>query len=220
MPLILHEYIDNGEIGIWKISENPEELVLLARLSVPDKINFSEISALHRRKEWLATRALLNELITDPGLIKHWKDGRPYLENGQFNISISHTLGFVAIMLHATSIPGIDIELISRQVGKVANRFLSNEELLACCDKTGFSNRHLLLHWCAKEAIFKMVPFENIEYSTDIRIIINDITDDSGSFLGVFDTRHSKVSFTLYYKLIDEVLIVWGWVDRTTFNTQ
>lgn len=218
MPLILHENIENGEIGLWKISEEIEALLLLANLSVSDTITYSGISAPHRKKEWLATRALLNDLISEPPLIKYHNDGRPYLENWLTNISISHSIGYIAILLHVTSIPGIDIELITRKVGRVASRFLSPDEITACSDKAELSNHRMLVHWCAKEAIFKMVPISNIEFSTDIRILMNDFTEDSGSFQGIFNNKSGPILITLYHKLVSEVLIVWGWVDEARFN--
>ena len=217
MPLILQENIENGEIGLWKITEEIEDLLSSAKLSVSEKITYSEISAHHRKKEWLATRALLNKLIYQPHLIKYHTDGRPYLENSTINISITHCTGFVAILLHASCLPGIDAEHTSRQVSKVASRFISPEELSDCSDKTGFSNRRMLMHWCAKEAIFKMAPISNIEFSNDIRIFLKDSDEDSGSFQGIFNYKSTPIPITLYYKIVDKVLIVWGWTNEVSF---
>ena len=218
MPLILRENIDNGEIGLWKVSEEIESLLLLAKLSDPDIITYSGITAIHRKKEWLATRALLNELIAEQHLIKYHIDGRPYLENSSTNISISHSTGYIAIILQPESIPGIDIELITRKVGKVGSRFLSPDELAICSEEAELSNHRMLMHWCAKEAIYKMVPFSNIEFATDIRISLNNSIKDSGSFQGFFNDKSGPVPIILYYKIVSEVIIVWGWVDPTRFH--
>ena len=220
MPLVLHQNIENGEFGLWKISEEIEELLHLARLSDQDRLTYSGISAPHRKKEWLTTRALLNALLSEPDSIQYHYDGSPFLSDGQFNISISHTKGFVAILLHRLYCPGIDIELISRQVGKVASRFLSSDELTACTETMGLSNRRLLVHWCAKEAIFKMVPFTDIEFSTDIQLLIDDVSKDTGSFNGIFNTRSSRVHIPLEYLVYDEVIVVWGYVDELKFKLQ
>jgi 4'-phosphopantetheinyl transferase len=217
MPLILRENIENGVIGLWKVSEEIEELLNLSKLFDSDTKTFSEITAPHRRKEWLATRALLNELIEKPRLIKYHIDGRPYLEDHQTNISISHSIGYIAILLHTTSFPGIDIELITRKVGRVASRFLSPEELAACNNDTEFANHRMLLHWCAKEAIFKMVPLSNIEFSTDIAISMNDSIEEFGSFQGLFNYKTGAIPITLNYRTLNEAIIVWGWTDHTRF---
>ena len=210
MPLILHKDIENGEIGLWEISEELEELEHLAGLSRDDSITYSGISALHRKKEWLATRAILNELTRETTEIKYYTDGRPYLESCKYNISISHTDGFVAIMLHEISFPGIDIEQSSRQISKVASRFLSPDEADACRVTTEFSNHKLLLHWCAKEAIFKMVPFSDVEFSTDIHIKLSDPIQDSGSLQGLFFGKSGQISIALEYLEIKGVIMVWG----------
>lgn len=217
MPLILHENIENGEIGLWKISEDVDTLFLLAKLSDPDILTYSLISAAHRKREWLATRALLNELSCKPYLIKYHSDGRPYLENSRVSISISHSTGYVAILLHTSAAPGIDIELINRHVGRVASRFLSPDELAVCNENNEHTNRLMLLHWCAKEAIFKMIPFSNIEFATDIRILINEFAENSGSFQGTFNDKSAQIPIPLSYKLVSDVLIVWGCIDETRF---
>lgn len=218
MPLILHENIEKGEIGLWKVTEEVEALLLMAKLSIPDVLTYSLISATHRKREWLATRALLQELSHEPCLIKYHSDGRPYLENSPVNISISHSTGYVAVLLHTSGAPGIDIELINRQVGRVASRFLSPDELAACNENAERSNHRKLLHWCAKEAIFKMVPFSDIEFATHIRILINKSDLDSGTFQGFFNDKTGPIPITLYYNITNEVLIVWGWVDHVKFN--
>lgn len=210
MPLVLHKDIENGVIGLWEISEDVDALEKLARLSTQDLVTFSSITALHRKKEWLATRALLNLLHNEPTQINYSNEGQPFLGNGKCNISISHTTGFVAVMLHEILIPGIDIELTSRQVSRVAGRFLSAEEFAACTEYSGFSNRKLLLHWCAKEAVFKMVPFSNVEFSTDILISLNDTTHYTGSFQGMFLNRSCYIPISLEYLEKDGVIIVWG----------
>ena len=212
MPLILNKHIENGEIGLWEISEEVDELLILAKLAAPDITTYSGISALHRKKEWLATRALLNELTGESTLIQYHNDGRPYLKTSQFNISISHSNGFVAILLHSLFMPGIDIELLNRQVGKVASRFLSPEELAACNGKAELSNHLKLLHWCAKEAIFKMIALTNVEFSTDILIQINESTENNGSFSGIFNDKSSQITIPLSFMEESGVLLVWGWV--------
>jgi len=218
MPLILRENIENGEIGLWKVSEEIETLLSLAKLTDNDIITYSEITAIHRKKEWLATRALLNELIPERQLIKYHIDGRPYLENDSTNISISHSTGYIAIILLSAFIPGIDIELITRKVGKVGSRFLSFDELAVCNEEAELSNHRMLVHWCAKEAIYKMVPFSNIEFATDIRVLLSNSVEDSGSFQGFFNDKSGSIPITLYYKIVSEVLIVWGWVDPVRFH--
>ena len=215
MPLIHRENINRGEIGVWNISESIDDLYLLARLSEPDLYSYNEIKAPHRKKEWLTARILLNELTGEQTRIAYHNDGRPYAENSVFNISISHTGIYVAVFLHSKAIPGIDIELITRQVGRVATRFLAPDELSTCLDDKELSNFRLLMHWCAKEAIFKMIPLTDIEFATDIRINYDGPTSNTGTFQGAFEFKTGSVPIPLYYRILGELLIVWGSIEKT-----
>ena len=62
-----------------------------------------------------------------------------------------------------------------------------------------------------------MVPLSNIEFSTDIAISLNDSTKDTGSFQGVFNDKSGSIPIMLNYKILNEVLIVWGWIDQARF---
>ena len=219
MPLIFRESIDKGVIGLWKVAESLDELLLLARLTEPDSRVFAAISAPHRKKEWLTTRILLDKLIGGQNRIGYHNDGRPFIDNSSYNISISHTGIYVSIILCLNVNPGIDIELVTRQVGRVAGRFLSTHELSTCFDGKELSNIRLLMHWCAKEAIFKMIPLSDIEFATDIQIIYYGSTSDTGTFQGSFEFKTGSAPITLYYRILDELLIVWGWIEKKDWNT-
>jgi len=212
MAVLQIEHIDNGLFGLWKITEELEELLPMANLSPSDFETWSAIKAIQRKKEWLATRALLNEMTGKPTLIDYHPDGRPFLKNLKTNISISHTKGYAAILLNDKTIPGIDIELNSRSAEKVAPRILSPEELESCRENEGFSNHKLLIHWCAKESIFKIVPEHSISYLKQIHISLNGTIDNLRSFSGKFHSESGIVPIKLFYKSIEELIIVWGWV--------
>jgi len=132
------------------------------------------------------------------------------------NISISHTKGYAAVLLHSKVDPGIDIELDSRSAEKVATRILSPEELESCSDNEGYSNKKLLIHWCSKEAIFKMIPENIVSYAKQIHISLNHPVDDFHSFSGTYQSEASLMNFDLFYQSIGELIIVWGWPNATS----
>jgi phosphopantetheine--protein transferase-like protein len=210
MPLLLQQHTDQGILGLWQITEELDELENLAQLSLSDAMAYSSLSAEKRKKEWLATRVLLNELAQKSCLIKYHENGRPYLDSLDFNLSISHTQSFVAILMHPTLTPGIDIEQSNREIVKVAPRFLSARELAWCSREKGSQNRALMLHWCAKEAIFKMIKSGNIEFSTDIAIYLDGTTLESGQMRGVFTQNQTSKTISLEYLEIEKLILVWG----------
>jgi len=220
MALLFSEKQENGLIGLWKITEEEDELLSLANLSSSDLQSFSNFKAAQRRKEWLATRILYNQLTGEPAVISYHPDGRPYLENSTINISISHTKGYAALLLHDHSIPGIDIELDSRSAEKVASRILSPEELESCIENEGYSNKKLLIHWCSKEVIFKIVPEHGVSYLKQIHISLNNPSGEIHAFSGTYYTESNHVPIDLFYKSFQELIVVWGWPSHSSKKKQ
>ena len=55
-----------------------------------------------------------------------------------------------------------------------------------------------------------MVPFSDIEFSTDIQIKLGEPIRDSGSFQGLFIGKPGQVPVALEYLEIKGVIMVWG----------
>lgn len=66
----------------------------------------------------------------------------------------------------------------------------------------------MYLHWCAKEALYKICDKEGIRIRKDITIEPFEVKD-SGEINGKVSTRKIKDSFTLYYARYDNYAIVW-----------
>jgi 4'-phosphopantetheinyl transferase EntD len=211
MAVIQTEKVENGLFGLWKITEELEELLPLAKLSSRDLDTWVAFKAIQRKKEWLATRAMINELTGQSIQISYHSDGRPFLDNFPMNISISHTKGYAAVLFHSKANPGIDIELDSRSAEKVASRILSPLELEDCRENEGYSNKKLLIHWCAKEAVFKMIPESKVSYSQEILISLSNQVEESFSFHGIFQSDERLIPINLFYKSFGELIVVWGW---------
>lgn len=211
MAIIYSEEFENGLLGLWSITEEENELLRLAELSLEDQLTFSSFKAAQRKKEWLAVRALIKQLLDQNQQIDYFPDGRPYLKNTSYHLSISHTKGYAAILLLQNDIPGIDIELESRSAEKVASRILSPEELKSCRENGEYVNKKLLIHWCAKETVFKMVPDHTVSYLKQIRIVLNNPLSEPHPFQGFYLSENSNPSFDLFYKSINELVIIWGW---------
>jgi len=159
---------DGGLLGIWKMEETREELLQLFpghRRSEADTY-LRNIRSERRSIEWLSTRLMLLDLLGKEQLILNRKDGSPYLDDGKNNISISHTKDYAAILLHETSAVGVDIETRSERVIKIAGKFISDEEYIDPAQKIV----HQLLHWSAKESLFKLMNEQGIDFKQHLHI--------------------------------------------------
>ncbi len=152
-------------LGIWKIDESAEDLALLLTEKQWLQDDVFTLKSPKRIIERLAVRVLLRELLQDECRIFYHPSGKPYLTNG-YNISISHTDGYVAVLLSKSNICGVDIEHFSEQVRRVKNRFVSDKEYL---DKNT-ELQHLLLHWSAKETVYKIVDDSTIILKEDAKV--------------------------------------------------
>jgi 4'-phosphopantetheinyl transferase EntD len=205
-----------GQLGLWEITESTEKLLALL-MPEPDEVElFLKFRNELRQKEWLATRLLIRHMRGQASLINYDPSGKPILTNSPGFLSITHAAGFVAIYYHPDCHPGIDIELITRNVERVAQRFLSARERADCTIENNLSNKDLMLRWCAKEAIFKMVPFSDIDFASQIACYAVPLHNNEGGMNAIFTSSNSSIQIPLQYRMIGDLLLVWGHQDYFT----
>ena len=157
MPKYAHNTVEGGGIAVWHITESADELYSMLQTQRYDVA----LSAIHheaRRTEWIAVRVLLAQILGSDKEIAYHPTGKPYLVDGSYHISISHTKGYAAIAYHCTREIGIDVERISSRVEHIADRFTHASEMayIEDCDAQERLMR-LLINWSAKETLYKCV---------------------------------------------------------------
>jgi len=156
MGVISNTTTKNCTIAIWEITETLEELLQLS-----NTISTADFNTERRKKEWIASRLLLNEINPNYS-ISYNAFGAPELSNGRF-ISISHSKGLVAIIISQQQV-GIDIEKISEKAIKVSSKFVSTNNLKA------LTAEKATLIWCCKEAVFKWHQKGEVDFIADIKL--------------------------------------------------
>lgn len=157
MPLLSIEELTSGaRLGIWKMDETPEEL-LSADASLSEVYaSTKSLQSYKRRLEKLSVHALLYEMTGLRGsVISHDALSRPFISG--YNISISHTRGYAAVIISRAMNVGIDIEYISERVNRVVSKFMRDDEMTP--DTTS-----RLINWSAKETIYKLFSEEDLQY--------------------------------------------------------
>ena len=147
---------NNCIIAIWEITETLEELLQLSYV-----ISIANFNTEKRKKEWLASRLLLNKINPNYS-ISYNAFGAPELNNNSY-ISISHSKGLVAIIISQQQV-GIDIEEISEKALRVSTKFVSTNNLKA------LTAEKATLIWCCKEAIYKWHQKGQVDFVTDIKL--------------------------------------------------
>lgn len=189
---------DNVIWGIWKIEEDIDTL-----LSSLHNTGYKDsISSEKRLLEQTAVRVLLKTLIDQEKTIAYSSNGKPYLEDGSFNISISHTKGYAAVILSESSLVGIDIEYISDKVKRVRSRFISDSEYIDADNET----IHLLLHWSAKESMYKAIGSMGVDFTEHLHI--DKFTPArSGNFSAYEKHTNDSLKFNIQYFVEDNYVL-------------
>lgn len=156
-------------VGVWKVDETVEQLrSMFHQFSIYEE-GFMRFSTEKRKQEWLAVRVLLKELCGEEKKIAYLPSGKPYLEDGSTFVSFSHTSGYVAVALHPSAEVGVDIEQYGTRVQRVAARFIREDEKVSV--ESGDEIYALLLHWSAKETMFKLMKDEAVDFINHLHIL-------------------------------------------------
>ena len=91
-------------------------------------------------------------------------------------------------------------------IATFAFKFMNRKEKVTKDDD--LRRYHLYIHWCAKEALYKICDKEGIGIRNNITIQPFDLKD-SGELKGRVHTKKIRESFDLYYTRYDNYTIVW-----------
>lgn len=201
--LYLRKYISESTLlGVWKIDESKDELLS----SLDDHEHLDEILSMKSQSrilEMLAVRVLLKTLLNEEKKIGYLPSGKPYLIDHSYNISISHTRGYVTVALDRYHLIGLDIEHVSEKILKVKDRLLSEGEYIHQEDELV----HLLLHWSAKEAMFKFLDAEGVDFKYHL-FVDAFIPEDRGMFTASETRTNEMHRFDAYYWVRENFVLV------------
>ena len=171
MAIAYRKEVDGDtEFALWRIEEDTDTLYHQLQLNEQEKSYVDQLANGKRHLHWLGTRVLLRTMLNTNDYIDCRIDshGKPYLFNMPYQISLSHSFDYAAVMISKSRPVGIDIELVKQKVERIAPKFLQPAEL-------GFINpeqkiEHLYVCWCAKEAIYKCYGQKEVSFADHIKL--------------------------------------------------
>lgn len=199
----LNEY---SILGVWKIEEDLSALQQMVVLDAVEKRKYRGFRSNSRKLEYLSVRALLSELLGRDARIVYNKNNKPFIRNGSHFISISHSHRLTAILLSTNEQVGIDLEYMSSNIATFSFKYMNRKEKLT--RDVSLRKYHLYIHWCAKEALYKICDKEGISIRNNITIIPFE-PKESGEIQGRVHTEKIKEDFDLFYARYDNYAIVW-----------
>ena len=206
MGCITKHYLNKETVlGVWKIEEDLPTLLEMVDLGPEDIKRYEIYRSTSRKMEFLSVRALLAEILGKEARIVYNKNNKPFIKDGSHFISITHSNKLTAILMSTNERVGIDLEYMRVNINAFASKFLNRREKITrrWADRT----YHLYIHWCAKEAMYKICDKEGINIVNDISIEPFDV-QESGEIRGRVKNERIDDQFTLFYSNYDTYTIV------------
>jgi 4'-phosphopantetheinyl transferase len=163
VPLITtYEISPEGVVGLWRNDE--EDAFYIERLMLHE-VEELEIASLQSRKrsEWLSSRYLLHHLSGrhDRGACLKDEYGKPYLEDSDYHISISHSDRYTGVIA-GPSLVGIDIQVVVEKIQRIAPKFVNTAESSWIDPQYYLLSLHAI--WGAKEAMYKAYGRKELDF--------------------------------------------------------
>ena len=207
MSCITKYYINEDTIiGVWRIEETIRAMARMVYLDSFDKKKYRSFKSTSRRLEFLSVRVLLAELLGKDARIVYNKYNKPFLKDGSRFISITHSHNLTAIICSKSERVGIDLEIMKTNIGRISFKFINKREVIT--KNNLFRKYHLYIHWCAKEALYKICDKEGISIKNSITIEPFEVKT-SGTINGKVVTKKLDELFELYYCKFDNYTLVW-----------
>lgn len=207
MALFLQHQDDNCRWAVWKMEETVDALLHMFPHAENYKQKIESFSSVHRRLEWCAVRVLLYSILGEEKEILYHSSGKPYLADASCSLSISHTKGYVAVILgRPDEEVGIDIEQYGERVRKVSARFMRADELPGCY--CGSDTWGLLLHWSAKETMFKCLNAAEVDFREHLQIFPFMVSCE-GTFNAVEYRTPRNIHFELHYRISSDFVLTY-----------
>lgn len=188
--------------GFWEITESYETLA-----SDFDSDELDTIATYHPNKqlEYLAVRCLLKELTIHFGIAYSgvYKDehGKPFLNDSNCHISVSHTNKNVVCLINRHQACGIDIEKPRAQIERIKHKFLSAIELKT----VGADINKMCLFWSTKEALYKLYGRKSLLFIENIQVDFGDEKTINGKI-----TLEGKTfNYQLIWEEVEEHFVVY-----------
>jgi 4'-phosphopantetheinyl transferase len=207
MPIFQNQIVYNDcQLGIWEVSDSYDELYSKIHFFPDEKKKLENFKSTHRQMEWMSVRRLLRELLGEPTQIVYNEQQKPFLYNVDMNISISHSRDLTAIMLSKNKKVGLDLEYMSHNISKIAHKFINDDEYIV--DDAEKQKFHMYIHWCAKEALYKLCDKQDINFRKNLTIEPFD-PDECGEIYGWVDNRFWHDKFLMRYFTIKNHVLVY-----------
>lgn len=209
MPIILKTITDEFQLGVWQVNEQEDYFLEHFDFS---KETLTEIEQKHEshRLQLLASRAVLFDMKLSEQGYKIVKDnqGKPHIVNVQGDISFTHSHNHAAAIYSKTRLVGIDVQIGTSKIDRIARKFISEEEFTYINVHENTMDYHHVL-WGAKESLYKAYGRRKVEFREHLMVHPFVYNDKGGKISGQVMMPDYEGAFDIYYHKINEYYLVY-----------
>ena len=209
MPLVKEIQIDSStRIGIWDVAEDAQQLKWKLQWGQDDIKRFAAMNDEERSMHWLSSRVLIRHMLHTTHFIDLQVDefGKPFLNNFEYKLSISHSGNRVAVILSDREV-GIDIQHISTKILDLYSRFASKEEIEYLQEPNEIEKMFVV--WCGKEALYKLYGKKKLDFRQNLAIDKFDWETEGVAKGHIIKGPYHK-DLPVHYQKMDDYLLVYA----------
>ena len=207
MGLLINQEIEDGcRLGLWEITEDYETLFGMTYLNNDDLRRLNTFKNINRKVESLSVRALLQRMTRPDARIVYNESRKPFLDDGSFNISVSHSHKYTSVLLGKNKLVGVDLEYMTYKINRLAHKFINEQEVIS--NHPLLRRKHLYIHWCAKEALYKICDKVDINFQDNLIIKPFDV-GRQGDIIGLVDNNSRHEEYKMHYQIDNNYVLVY-----------
>ncbi len=163
-----------------------------------------------RQLEFANAVMLLSHILPQAPHICYNDDGKPYLTDSPYKISISHSKHYIAVAASCQHNVGIDTEPVSFRILNLAERFMTEHEYDTFKSIDNGSTplpytaaQYATMVWCAKEAVYKIAGEAAFDYQKAQEIILSP-TDN----YAIINPNRQRIELKVIDSADDNIILV------------
>ncbi len=212
MPIILQKKYEQAanlndiHLAVWQITESHDELLAMLPSEILTDAELANIHHPQKQVEFFCSRLTIRFLANFLGIkylgIKKDEFGKPYLVGSIWQMSLTHTSNYVAAVMHATHPLGMDMEMPSEKLRRVAHKFLSESEVIEANDDL----EKLCIYWSAKEALYKLYGKRKVFFQENLYVY--PFSKGASKIIGRLKINEIDEEYNIFVENINSYVLV------------
>jgi 4'-phosphopantetheinyl transferase EntD len=191
-------------LALWHIDEDESTLAAHLGEDAPENVTNAQ-----KRLEWLAGRVLVKEALQTlrlpyRGIVKD-AFGKPFPAGYDYQLSLSHSFPYAAVLLDAHQSVGIDLEQPKEKLLRIAPRMFHPTERA----DAGTDLIKLCIYWCAKEALIKVYGKKDLTFAKSL-LVAPFSRKTEGEIVGSIIVDNEERVIPLYYTVTPDFVLVFN----------